>query len=166
MHTTGISIPFQVERKSSSGRHHSKTAEPKKRSASISDSETDHGDKHRPSKRRSRRSRSGPRVSDDSDVSGRRRRKKSKRKHKKDKHNDRKNDDVEEKEKPDSVPPRETEEEYDARLEREEKERLDAARRRELERVKSRYESEPQPMKGIRYKGRGRMKYIDPDASR
>lgn len=133
------------------------------RSASVSGSEADHEDKHRFSKRRSRRSRSRSPASDDSEASEWRRRKKSKRKHKKDQ---RSSDKAETKDKPESEPHRETEEEYDARLEREEKERLEASRRRELERVKSQHERETQPTNGIRYKGRGRMKYVDPDASR
>lgn len=48
----------------------------------------------------------------------------------------------------------ETEEEYDARLEREENERRDAERRNELERIKTRYVDEAQPAEGgIRFKG-------------
>ncbi|KAG7089673.1 hypothetical protein E1B28_011333 [Marasmius oreades] len=136
--------------------------QPKKRSASISDSESERDGEPRSSKRRSRGSRSRSRASDDSDASERRRRKKSKRKHNKDK---RRNDGAEVAEKRDSQP-RETEEEYDARLEREEKERLEAVRKQELERAKARYESESQSTNGIRYKGRGRMKYVDPDVSR
>jgi len=61
----------------------------------------------------------------------------------------------------------ETEEEYDARLEREENERRDAERRNELERIKTRYVDEAQPAEGgIRFKGRGRMKFVDPDIRR
>ena len=47
----------------------------------------------------------------------------------------------------------ETEEEYDARLEREENERVDAQKKRELERIKRKYESEIQNSNGIRFKG-------------
>ncbi|KAL5526869.1 hypothetical protein ACEPAF_8596 [Sanghuangporus sanghuang] len=64
-----------------------------------------------------------------------------------------------------SIPRQETEEEYDARLEREERERIEEARRRELAEIKKRYEAE-QARKagtGVRFKGRGRMKYIDPE---
>lgn len=75
----------------------------------------------------------------------------------------------------------ETEEEYDARLEREELERIEADRKRELERIKRKYESEIQSVDGVRFKGistsflilsaintslllgRGRMKFIDPE---
>ncbi|KAF4596444.1 hypothetical protein EYR40_007861 [Pleurotus pulmonarius] len=62
-----------------------------------------------------------------------------------------------------SAPPGETEEEYDARLEREENERLAAERRRHLERFKQL--DNPSPKDGIRFKGRGRMKFIDPEIS-
>ncbi|KAG2149020.1 cyclophilin-like domain-containing protein [Suillus bovinus] len=69
----------------------------------------------------------------------------------------RKNDD-------ESVPRQETEEEYDARLEREEQKRLEEAKRRELERIKRKYESTPPVSEGgVRFKGRGRMKFIDPE---
>ncbi|KAK7051071.1 hypothetical protein VNI00_005183 [Paramarasmius palmivorus] len=126
-----------------------------KRSASLSGSDSE--EERKQSKRRSRRSRSRSRSVDSEDKEERRRRKKSKRKHKSEK--------KDHKEKtPEDVPHKETEEEYDARLEREEKERLEEARKRDLERVKAQYESQSQSSNGIRYKGRGRMKYIDPDA--
>ncbi|EJD06478.1 uncharacterized protein FOMMEDRAFT_144507 [Fomitiporia mediterranea MF3/22] len=65
----------------------------------------------------------------------------------------------------------ETEEEYDARLEREERERIEAARLRELAEIKRRYEEEAlkkmekekEKSGGVRYKGRGRMKFVDPE---
>ncbi|OBZ72620.1 Peptidyl-prolyl cis-trans isomerase cyp11 [Grifola frondosa] len=63
-------------------------------------------------------------------------------------------------------PQEETEEQYDARLEREEKERLEAARKRELERIKRRVEESSQARGGVRLKGRGRMKFIDPELHR
>ncbi|KAF7312211.1 Peptidyl-prolyl cis-trans isomerase [Mycena indigotica] len=57
----------------------------------------------------------------------------------------------------------ETEEEYDARLEREENERIKEQKRKELERIKERYEREAQTNhEGVRYKGRGRMVFLDP----
>ncbi|KAF7424321.1 hypothetical protein PC9H_009628 [Pleurotus ostreatus] len=62
-----------------------------------------------------------------------------------------------------SAPQGETEEEYDARLEREENERLAAERRRHLERFKQLDDTTPKD--GIRFKGRGRMKFIDPEIS-
>jgi len=57
----------------------------------------------------------------------------------------------------------ETDEEYDARLEREENERRQAERRRELAQIKKQYEDAAQSTNGVRFKGRGRMKYIDPE---
>ncbi|KAL5526047.1 hypothetical protein ACEPAG_7385 [Sanghuangporus baumii] len=65
-----------------------------------------------------------------------------------------------------SIPRQETEEEYDARLEREERERIEEARRRELAEIKKRYEAEQARKEagaGVRFKGRGRMKFIDPE---
>ncbi|KAJ7573874.1 cyclophilin-like domain-containing protein, partial [Mycena floridula] len=56
----------------------------------------------------------------------------------------------------------ETEEEYDARLEREEKEREEARIKSELLHVKDKYEEAP--VEGVRFKGRGRMKFVDPDS--
>lgn len=47
----------------------------------------------------------------------------------------------------------ETEEEYDARLEREELQRQEAVRRQELERIKKKYEREIQSVDGVRFKG-------------
>ncbi|KAJ6570283.1 cyclophilin-like domain-containing protein [Mycena vulgaris] len=64
-----------------------------------------------------------------------------------------------------AAPAGETEEEYDARLEREELERIEAQRKKDLERIKQRYESEIQTKNGgVRLKGRGRMMYVDPGA--
>jgi len=64
----------------------------------------------------------------------------------------------------DKVLRQETEEEYDARLEREERERLEEAKRKELERIKRKYESTPPAAEGgVRFKGRGRMKFVDPE---
>ena len=64
----------------------------------------------------------------------------------------------------------ETESQYDARLEREEKERIGAARKRELERVarqlKEENERRTRESGGVRFKGRGRMKYVDPELQR
>ncbi|KAF9024951.1 hypothetical protein BDZ89DRAFT_1092739 [Hymenopellis radicata] len=60
----------------------------------------------------------------------------------------------------------ETEEEYDARLEREENERIESQRRKELERLKRLNDESIQSKDGVRFKGRGRMKYIDPETSR
>ncbi|KAJ7052547.1 cyclophilin-like domain-containing protein [Mycena amicta] len=61
----------------------------------------------------------------------------------------------------------ETEEEYDARLEREENERIEAQKKKELQRLKERYEREAETNNGgVRYKGRGRMMYLDPETRR
>lgn len=61
----------------------------------------------------------------------------------------------------------ETEEEYDLRLEREEKERLEAARKateaRKLEEAK---QGRVDERTGLMYKGRGRMKFTDPEKYR
>lgn len=48
---------------------------------------------------------------------------------------------------------KETEKEYDARLEREEAEQLEAGRKRDLELITLRYESDMQRKHGVRYKG-------------
>lgn len=77
--------------------------------------------------------------------------------------------------------PQETEEEYDARLEREEQERVAEAKRKELERMQRLHE-DTNSTQGIRFKGmlieylfdirystlirvvgRGRMKFVDPE---
>ncbi|KAF5375610.1 hypothetical protein D9757_008540 [Collybiopsis confluens] len=102
--------------------------------------------------RKPRRSRSPSSDHSDSSVKPHQR-KKSKRKHKR-----------ESNDKAVKANNGETEEEYDARLEREEKERIEAERKRELERLKIKYEeSESHVKDGVRFKGRGRMKFMDPD---
>ncbi|KAI0833764.1 cyclophilin-like domain-containing protein [Trametes gibbosa] len=67
-------------------------------------------------------------------------------------------------------PASETESQYDARLEREENDRIEAARKRELERVTRRLKEEEERRTtksgGVRFKGRGRMKYLDPELQR
>lgn len=77
----------------------------------------------------------------------------------------------------------ETEEEYDARLEREEMKRLREGRREDLERIKRQHDGQVRNTGGICFKGnnlhslvnfvtdyqcvgRGRMKYVDPELSR
>ncbi|KAI0364762.1 hypothetical protein BV20DRAFT_1056984 [Pilatotrama ljubarskyi] len=71
---------------------------------------------------------------------------------------------------PSAEPVSETESQYDARLEREEKERIEAARKRELERIARRLKEEEERRAkasgGVRFKGRGRMKYLDPELQR
>jgi peptidyl-prolyl isomerase G (cyclophilin G) len=105
----------------------------------------------------------------ESDSEDRRRKKSSKhRKEKKKSHKKRKRhheDDEGDKEtqgdKRDSKPREETEEEYDARLEREEQERIREAKLRALQDAKRRMANEMP--EGIRFKGRGTMKYRDPE---
>ncbi|KDQ59214.1 hypothetical protein JAAARDRAFT_33950 [Jaapia argillacea MUCL 33604] len=57
----------------------------------------------------------------------------------------------------------ETPEEYDARLEREELARLASQRAEHLQDIHRRYEAGNSSI-GVRFKGRGRMKYVDPEA--
>lgn len=87
----------------------------------------------------------------DSPENGRskRRHKKSKRKH------DRSVTPLAEKERIIDVggPVTETEEEYDARLEREENERREAERRKELERIRRQYDDAARTTDGVRFKG-------------
>jgi len=123
------------------------------------DPETD-GTEHVDKKPRTPQKRSKSVDSQDSDQ----KKQKSKKKHKK--RRDHRDPSV-------SPPPpekvKETEEEYDARLEREEKERLDELKRKHLERLRRQYEVEAQSSDnssgGIRFKGRGRMKFIDPETN-
>jgi peptidyl-prolyl isomerase G (cyclophilin G) len=53
----------------------------------------------------------------------------------------------------DKGPVAETEEEYDARLEREENERREAARKNELEGIRKQYAHDAQSTNGVRFKG-------------
>ncbi|KAJ7677339.1 cyclophilin-like domain-containing protein [Mycena rosella] len=123
-----------------------KVAKPAKRASSASDAEEEE-----PRRRRSKRS-----ASADSNRP-RHHRKKSKRK---------KDEEPAEAVTELAAPVGETEEEYDARLEREENERLEAQRKKDLERIKERYDSEIQTKNGgVRLKGRGRMMYVDPETS-
>ncbi|KAF7966017.1 hypothetical protein HWV62_40469 [Athelia sp. TMB] len=62
-------------------------------------------------------------------------------------------------------PAPETEEEYDERLEREENERREQERQKQLERIKQQYADSAQTTEGVRFKGRGRMKFVDPEVS-
>lgn len=92
-------------------------------------------------RRRTRRSRS---VSSSPE---REQRSRKKSKHKK------KSNDVVVDEPANREPVEETEEEYDARLEREENERFEEERRKELARIKEKYEKEIQSKNGVRFKG-------------
>ena len=139
----------------------------------ASSDESDRGTRKKRRHRHRSRSRSiasDNAESDDDDRRERRKhRKKSKSKHKKrdrSQSQDDHSDDASKKRK--DEPEEETEEQYDARLEREEKERIEAERRRELERMKRRLEDEAAraSSNGVRFKGRGRMKFIDPELQR
>jgi len=100
-----------------------------------------------------RRRRAKRSESEDSDRSGPRRKKSKKKKD-------------EETVPVPAAPPQETEEEYDARLEREELERIEAQKKEDLQRLKGRYEQEVQNKNGgVRLKGRGRMMYVDPETT-
>lgn len=120
-----------------------KTAQPTKE---VSESE----ERHKSPRRRSKRS-----ASADSDQP-RQRKKKSKKK----KRTEAEEETPKEENKLSGEPHQETEEEYDARLEREENERLEAARKQELERVKRRYESELEVKDGVRFKGNSALPCI------
>ncbi|KAL1745394.1 cyclophilin-like domain-containing protein [Schizophyllum fasciatum] len=133
--------------------------------ASASDAEDSHN-----RKRKSRRRSPSTGGSDDGEKERKRRHKSKKSKHRK--HRSR----TPEPPVAPTEPRQETEEEYDARLEREEHERIAARRREELARAKEelrRLQQErqsghpaPEGQSGIRFKGRGRMKYADPEIVR
>ena len=148
-------------------------------SASEYEDESDgQGDKS--SKRHKRRRRSLV-SGDDSEEDGKRHKRKHKRKHRQDKELSHSKPAP-----PEATEPagerKETEEEYDARLEREENERLAAARQRGLEQLKRQHEQETSSTNGVRFKGifflsffstslmthigRGRMKFVDPELHR
>lgn len=151
----------------------------KETSVSASESEEDDEEEERSHKRHKRRRRSRSPADAAKDDSGKRHKRKHKHKRRKD---------------PEGSPSRsgkvepagerkETEEEYDARLEREENERLAAERKRDLERLSRQDEPEPPSTNGVRFKGatlsliiavlvydtltgRGRMKFVDPELHR
>ncbi|CAE6381216.1 unnamed protein product [Rhizoctonia solani] len=129
---------------------------PKSRSASPAGSDSDHENTQR---RKSRRSRSASPEG----TRSKHKKHKSKRKDK-----DRKIDkESKDREMDDKEPRKETEEEYDARLEREENERIIARRKAELEEKKRALEREHErsyESTGVRYKGRGQMKYRGSDS--
>jgi len=137
---------------------------PKEPSVSASESEED-AEEERSRKRHKRRRRSRSPADAAEDDSGKR----HKRKHKHKKNKDRK-DTEDSPSRSGKIEPagerKETEEEYDARLEREENERLAAERKRELERLDRQREQEAPSTNGVRFKGRGRMKFVDPELHR
>ena len=134
---------------------YSVTSAAKEPSVSASESEEEDDEEGEKSRKRHKRRRRSPSPGGDGEEDGKRRKRKHKRKHRHDKESSRS--------KP--APPlleesepagerKETEEEYDARLEREENERLAAARQRELERLKRKHEQETtQSTNGVRFKG-------------
>ncbi|TBU52528.1 cyclophilin-like domain-containing protein [Dichomitus squalens] len=165
-----------------------KQPSPKSTSASASESEEDERRRHDKKRRRSSRSLSRSRSRSRSPDRGRsrtrsgspasdRERKRQKSSKKKDKKKHKHKKDKEKKARAaspsggaDGEPASETESQYDARLEREEKERIEEARKRELARIAQRLKEEEerraQESGGVRFKGRGRMKYVDPELQR
>ncbi|CCO30494.1 hypothetical protein BN14_04523 [Rhizoctonia solani AG-1 IB] len=130
---------------------------PESRPASPAESDSDQeGENRRKSRRRSR-------SASPEGTRSKHKKHKSKRKDK-----DRKRDkDSKDKEDDDKEPQKETEEEYDARLEREENERIAARRKAELEdrkRALERGREREYETTGVRYKGRGQMKYRGSDS--
>lgn len=120
---------------------------------SQSDSNDDVERERRKHKKRRHKHNTGSISDDESDEghSKRRRHKKSKRKDRSRSHSRAK--EVEDNDrKRTGTPEEETEEQYDARLEREEKERLEEQRRKELERLKRLKEDVP-TTNGVRFKG-------------
>jgi len=153
----------------------------KEPSVSASESEED-AEEERSRKRHKRRRRSRSPADAAEADSGKR----HKRKHKHKKNKDRK-DSEDSPSRSGKIEPagerKETEEEYDARLEREENERLAAERKREVERLGRQHEQESPSTNGVRFKGitlslifetlihdtltgRGRMKFVDPELHR
>ncbi|CAE6446561.1 hypothetical protein ACGC1H_002898 [Rhizoctonia solani] len=134
---------------------------PESHPASPADSDSDHESTQR---RKSRRSRSASPEG----TRSKHKKHKSKRKdkgRKKDKES--KDRESKDRETDDKEPRKETEEEYDARLEREENERIIARRKAELEERKRALEREHErsyETTGVRYKGRGQMKYRGSDS--
>lgn len=140
---------------------HKLSADPSAVSASETESVSDKEEKRRKKKshrrRRDSRSRSPGNGSDTE-----RKLKKSKRDKPKKSHKSKLDNNAVD----DIAPRKETEEEYDARLEREENERLAEEKLRELARAAEKLarQAPNQGDGGVVYKGRGRMKYIDPES--
>ncbi|EKM57899.1 uncharacterized protein PHACADRAFT_251820 [Phanerochaete carnosa HHB-10118-sp] len=134
----------------------------KSRAESDMEGESESESESRKRKRRHRKRPSSRSAEEDSGQQGGHQRKHRRRKHT-ERSGSRKRTDLKERE---VVPQEETEAEYDIRLEREEKEKLETAKRRELERLKGIAETEVPTQNGVRFKGRGRMKYIDPEIRR
>ncbi|KAF8207273.1 cyclophilin-like domain-containing protein [Mycena galopus ATCC 62051] len=129
-----------------------KPAKPAKRASPVSDAEEEES-------RRRKKARRSESVDSDRSRTERKKEKKKKKKSKRSKEEEPVTTEP-------GVPREETEEEYDARLEREELERIEAQRKKDLERLKEQYEKEAQTTNGgVRLKGRGRMMYVDPEFS-
>ncbi|KAI9440089.1 cyclophilin-like domain-containing protein [Lactarius indigo] len=137
---------------------------PKELSVSASESEDASDGEGKKSRKRHKRRRRSPSSGGEGEEDDKRHKRKHKRKHRQDKERPRSPAPIEENEP--SGERKETEEEYDARLEREENERLEAERKRELERLKRHHEQETPSTNGVRFKGRGRMKFVDPELHR
>ncbi|KAG8689167.1 hypothetical protein FRC08_011066 [Ceratobasidium sp. 394] len=129
---------------------------PESRSASATPSDDSDDDRRRSKKHKSKR-----RSSRSPDAS----KSKSKSKKHKSRRDEEEGDGLERKDF--GGPRKETEEEYDARLEREEKERIEEKKRAELEdkrrKLEREQEREERASGGVRYKGRGQMKYRESD---
>lgn len=158
----------------------------KSQAKSASGGESESGESERESrktkhKKRHHRKRSESRSEeDDGEGEDRRHRRHKRSKHKKDRSDSsRAGGKLDQ---PKAEPGEETEEQYDARLEREENERLEAERKKHLERLRQQQE-EVSTKNGVRFKGtpnaphyqnivitvavgRGRMKYLDPELRR
>jgi len=137
----------------------------KEPSVSASESEGESDGEGKKSRKRHKRRRRSPSPGGDGEEDGKRHKRKHKRKHRQDRERSLSKPAAPEVSEP-SGERKETEEEYDARLEREENERLAAARQRELERLERQHEQETSSTNGVRFKGRGRMKFVDPELHR
>ncbi|GFZ52201.1 peptidylprolyl isomerase [Saitozyma sp. JCM 24511] len=118
------------------------------------------------SKSRSRSPRRGRTEDSDSDSEEEDRRRRERKKERRERREERRERKERERRK-DRKPREETEEELDARLEREEKERLEVARLEKLEAMKRQLEEDRAKIKeagGVVFKGRGAMRYLDPES--
>ncbi|KAI9510717.1 cyclophilin-like domain-containing protein [Russula earlei] len=136
---------------------------PKEPSASPGESEEEEAARTQKRHKRRRRSRSPGDISEDD---GKRHGRKQKHKHKPKQQGDEGHSPSRSGQGEPIGERKETEEEYDARLEREENARLAAERKGELERLSRQHEQEASSANGVRFKGRGRMKFVDPELHR
>ncbi|KAH9011902.1 cyclophilin-like domain-containing protein [Lactarius pseudohatsudake] len=138
---------------------------PKELSVSASESEDASDGEGEKGRKRHKRRHHPPSSGGEGEEDDKRHKRRHKRKHRQDKERSLSKPAPIEESEP-SGERKETEEEYDARLEREENERLEAERKRELERLKRQHEQETPSANGVRFKGRGRMKFVDPELHR